>query len=151
MHVIRTAWFLIVLVLAAVRPAVAAEQGEVVIETAEGRRHIFRVEVVSTREEMAFGLMYRTHLAPDAGMLFLYPSPRETSFWMENTYLPLDMLFIDEHGVIRNIAERTVPLSTTAVPSRGEVIAVLEVNGGTSERLGISVGDRVTWELVDQR
>lgn len=70
---------------------------------------------------------------------------------MENTYLPLDMLFIDEHGVIRNIAERTVPLSTTAVPSRGEVIAVLEVNGGTSERLGISVGDRVTWELVDQR
>ena len=91
------------------------------------------------------GLMFRTALAPDAGMLFLYPTPRETSFWMQNTYLPLDMLFIDEDGVIRHIAERTVPLSTTPVPSNGPVRAVLEVNGGTSDRLGIAVGDRVSW------
>jgi len=127
------------------RPAVAAEQSDLVVETAEGRAHAFTVEVVTTPQEMALGLMFRTQLAPDAGMLFIYPSPRETSFWMQNTYLPLDMLFIGEDGVIHHIAKRTVPMSTTPVPSNGPVRAVLEVNGGTTDRLGIATGDRVSW------
>lgn len=138
---------LALLLLGLVRPATAAEQAELSIVTAEGRTHLFTVEVVSTPQEMALGLMYRTELAADAGMLFVYPSPRETSFWMQNTYLPLDMLFIDADGVIHHIAERTIPLSTTPVPSRGAAQAVLELNGGTSERLGIAIGDRVTWSM----
>ena len=146
----RRAFAFIVLFLLAVRSAVAAEQADLRIVSAEGRTHLFSVEVVSTPQEMAIGLMYRTEMAPDAGMLFLYPSPRETSFWMQNTYLPLDMLFIDTEGVIHHIAERTVPLSTTPIPSRGPVQAVLELNGGTSERLGIAVGDRVSWSILEE-
>jgi uncharacterized protein len=137
-----------VLLIAAIGSARAAEQAEVSIATGEGRTHVFAVEVVSTPQEMAMGLMFRTELAPDAGMLFLYPTPRETSFWMQNTYLPLDMLFIDEDGVIRHIAERTIPRSTTPIPSNGPVSAVLEINGGTSDRLGIAIGDRVSWPAI---
>lgn len=130
----------------AILPSHAAELGEVTIETAEGRVHVFQVEIVTTPEEMALGLMFRRELAADAGMLFVYEEARETAFWMQNTFLPLDMLFINEDGSIRHIAERTVPLSTASVPSQGPVRAVLEINGGTSERLGISIGDRVRWE-----
>ena len=130
----------------AILPARAAELGEVTIETSEGRVHVFRVEIVTTPEEMALGLMFRRELAADAGMLFVYEEARETSFWMQNTFLPLDMLFINADGSIRHIAERTIPLSTASVPSHGPVRAVLEVNGGTSERLGISVGDQVYWD-----
>lgn len=129
----------------AIMPAHAVELGEVTIETSEGRVHVFQVEIVSTPEEMALGLMFRQELAADAGMLFVYEEARETSFWMQNTFLPLDMLFINADGTIRHIAERTVPLSTASVPSHGPVRAVLEINGGTSERLGINVGDHVRW------
>ncbi len=133
--------------LAIAPAATAAEQATLVVETAEGRSHAFSVEVVTTPQEMALGLMYRTQLAADAGMLFVYPAPRETSFWMQNTYLPLDMLFINDDGVIHHIAKRTVPLSTAPVPSNGPVRAVLEINGGASDRLGIAPGDRVSWEM----
>jgi hypothetical protein len=123
----------------------AMELGTLSIETAAGGTHAFDVEIVSTPQEMAVGLMFRQQMAPDAGMLFVYPSARETSFWMKNTLLPLDMLFVGDDGIIHHIAERTVPLSTTPVPSHGPTRAVLELNGGTSDRLGIAAGDRLVW------
>lgn len=135
------------LCLGMAQAALAMEQGEVVIRTPEGVSHSFAVEIVETPQEMAMGLMFRQSLAADAGMLFLYSTPRETSFWMKNTFLPLDMLFIGEDGVVHHIAERTVPQSTASVPSNGPVRAVLEVNGGTSDRLGIVEGSIATWTV----
>lgn len=106
-------------------------------------RHQFKIEIATTGEAQARGLMFRRTLAPDAGMLFVYPVNGPIRMWMKNTYLPLDMLFVDDSGRITHIAERTVPHSTKIIRSNGPVRAVLEVNGGTASRLGITKGDRV--------
>ncbi|RMD64741.1 MAG: DUF192 domain-containing protein [Alphaproteobacteria bacterium] len=119
------------------------EREALIIETAQGVRHAFTVEVAVTPEQKAQGLMFRRTLAPDAGMLFLYRIEWPVAMWMKNTYIPLDMLFIGRDGRIRDIAERTVPGSLQAIAPDAPVLAVLELNGGTVERLGIKVGDRV--------
>ena len=111
----------------------------------DGRAHRFLVEVARTPEEQARGLMHRQSLAPDRGMLFPYSPPQQTGFWMKNTYIPLDMIFIRADRTIANVAENTVPLSLELVPSDGPVIAVLEIAGGRSAELGIKAGDRVEW------
>jgi uncharacterized membrane protein (UPF0127 family) len=105
--------------------------------------HVFAVELASTPEEHAKGLMYRRQLPEGQGMLFDFHREQPTSFWMKNTYIPLDMIFIRGDGRILRIAENTVPLSETLVPSGGPVRAVLEVNAGTAKKLGIAPGDRV--------
>ena len=105
--------------------------------------HRFIVETARTSDEMRRGLMFREHLAPDHGMLFVYDEDQVASFWMKNTLIPLDLLFIDRSGRIVRIHERAVPLSTAIISSGEPVRAVLEVNGGTAGRLGIEVGDRV--------
>ena len=105
--------------------------------------HIFSVEVVDNDADRAKGLMYRKELAEGRGMLFDFHRDQEVSFWMQNTYIPLDMIFIRGDGQILRIEENTVPLSTRMIPSRGAVRAVLEVIGGTSRKLGIAPGDRV--------
>ena len=105
--------------------------------------HRFTVEIARTSDEMRHGLMFREHLAPDHGMLFLYDEDQIASFWMKDTLIPLDLLFIDRSGRIVRIHERAVPLSTAIISSREPVRAVLEVNGGTARRLGIEIGDRV--------
>jgi uncharacterized protein len=115
----------------------------VTVETASGARHRFTVEVATTPAQTAQGLMFRRQMAADAGMLFLFDPPENAVFWMKNTYIPLDMIFIAPDGRILNIAERTVPLTETPVPAAGLTRAVLEVNGGTAARLGIKPGDRV--------
>lgn len=109
-----------------------------------GREHRFSVEVARTPREHSQGLMFRRRMAPDAGMLFVYDPPRPVSMWMRNTYLPLDMLFIAKDGRVSRIVERTVPLSEENIPSRGTVRAVLELNAGTADRLGIKPGATVT-------
>jgi uncharacterized membrane protein (UPF0127 family) len=109
----------------------------------EGGRHEFTVELATTPAQMAQGLMYRRALAPDAGMLFDYGTTQPVSFWMRNTYIPLDMIFISDTGRVAAIHERAVPLSEQPIPSPVPVRAVLEVNGGTAARLGIKPGDRV--------
>ena len=114
-------------------------------------RHQFKIEVAATGDAQARGLMFRRTLAPDAGMLFVYPSTAPLTMWMKNTYLPLDMLFIDDAGRITHFVERTVPLSTKIVRSNGPARAVLEVNGGTVSRLGIVKGDRVIHPFFEQR
>jgi uncharacterized membrane protein (UPF0127 family) len=117
---------------------------ELVIGSSGGPRH-FTVEVATTDEQRERGLMFRQDMAPDAGMLFLYPAPREITMWMENTVLPLDMIFFGSDGKIIRIAERTVPFSTAVIASEGDARGVVEVNGGTAERLGIRVGDKVEY------
>lgn len=122
--------------------AAATGAGDLTIETAKGPQH-FSVELATTPAQRALGLMYRQDMAAGAGMLFIYPEEQPVAFWMKNTLIPLDMLFIGADGHIRRIAERTVPLTDTAIPSVYPVKAVLEINGGTVERLGIRPGDVV--------
>ena len=110
-----------------------------------GRTHRFTVEVARTPEEQATGLMNRQSLAPDRGMIFLYPAPQPASFWMKNTLIPLDMIFIRPDGTIARIEANTVPLSLDPVPSLEPVSAVLELAGGRAAELGIKAGDRVQW------
>ncbi|WP_294215995.1 DUF192 domain-containing protein [uncultured Sphingomonas sp.] len=121
----------------------------ITIASANGT-HNFTVERAVTPAEQERGLMYRTDLKPDGGMLFWpYPpeggGPRQASFWMKNTPTPLDILFIRADGTIATIAENTVPFSETPVLSREPVAAVLELVGGRAADLGIAEGDKVTW------
>ena len=107
--------------------------------------HRFTVEVARTPQEQAAGLMHRQSLAPDRGMLFPYDPPQPASFWMKNTLIPLDIIFIRADGTIARIAANTVPLSLDPVPSLEPVAAVLEIAGGRAAELGIAPGDRVEW------
>lgn len=116
------------------------------IETATGR-HDFRVEVASTPPQWEQGLMFRQSLAPDAGMLFDFKAVSPVSMWMKNTFIPLDMVFIDAQGRIINIAERTVPQSLEPVSAAAPARAVLELNAGTASRLAIRPGDRVLFPI----
>ncbi|MBO9698261.1 MAG: DUF192 domain-containing protein [Sphingopyxis sp.] len=113
---------------------------------AAGKAHVFNVEVARTDEEQARGLMFRTGLPADGGMLFPFEKPRIASFWMKNTLIPLDMVFIRADGSIDRIAENSIPESLEPVVSGGEVSAVLELAGGTAARLGIDETARVTWK-----
>jgi uncharacterized membrane protein (UPF0127 family) len=103
-------------------------------------RHRFSIEIADDPAEQARGLMFRPTLAADAGMLFIFDPPRPAHFWMRNTMIPLDMIFIDDAGRVESIAERPDTFSDRVSSSRGPVRAVLEVNGGVSRLLGISPG-----------
>ncbi len=134
------------------RPAAEAPspQEELVIESS-GRRHLFSVEVARDEAAHERGLMYRRHLAPDHGMLFDFGRPRPAAMWMRNTYIPLDILFIDGVGRITKIHPQAQPHDETPIESNGRVRAVLELPGGTSERLGLKVGDRIRHPLFRVR
>lgn len=118
----------------------------VVIDTAAGGHYRFTVEMAVTVDQQRRGLMYRRKLAPDAGMLFVFPQQQTTSFWMKNTFLTLDMIFIGEDGVVAGVHAGAVPLSEAAIPSPGPVKAVLEIGGGIAARLGVRRGDIVRHE-----
>ena len=131
-------------------PAVQAQSGlvtferdELTIETAAGERHSFDVEMALEPAQQAQGLMYRREMAERAGMLFVVRPARVLSMWMKNTFIPLDMLFIDADGRITKVVERTVPMSLTSISSDRPVNGVLELNAGTASRLTIGPGDRV--------
>lgn len=119
------------------------------IVTQEDVRHDFTVELAQSPEQRALGLMYRQELAEDHGMLFIYPRSNEASMWMKNTYISLDMLFIDARGRVVKIAERTEPRSLRAISSGRPVRAVLELKGGTAERLGLTAGAQVEHSAFD--
>ena len=121
----------------------------VTVRSAGGPR-VFTVEVARTPEEQTRGLMFRADIPRDGGMLFApYPpdggAPREASFWMKNTPLPLDIVFIDHAGHIVSIARDTTPLSETPIPSEAPAKGVLELNAGTAAALDIGPGDRVVY------
>lgn len=110
----------------------------------KGKTHRFTIEVATSNEQLSRGLMYRTSLEADHGMLFIFPSPQPVSMWMKNTHLPLDMLFIDEKGHIISIAENTKPESTEIIRLELPTKAVLELAGGQSNKRGIGIGDVVS-------
>jgi uncharacterized membrane protein (UPF0127 family) len=111
----------------------------------DGKVHRFRVEVARTDAQQAMGLMFRTEMGPDEGMLFPSERPQARSFWMKNTVIPLDLMFVGPDGLITNIAANAVPYSLEPIPSAGAAIAVLELRGGRAAELGIRPGARVTW------
>lgn len=113
------------------------------IHAATGQGHVFRVWIADTPERQQQGLMFVRDLPADEGMLFVNRQPRPSGMWMKNTYIALDMLFIDERGRVVRIFERTVPHSLEVLESDGPVKAVLELRGGEVMRRGIRVGDRV--------
>lgn len=135
--------------LMAAAPRLSRAQGLETFKTAKlaiqsgGKRNTFTVELAMTDRQQMQGLMYRRTLAPDAGMLFDYKTPTRITMWMRNTFIPLDMIFIGVDGTIVDIAERAVPQSEEIIPTRKPARAVLEVNGGTVQRLGIKIGDVV--------
>jgi uncharacterized membrane protein (UPF0127 family) len=108
-------------------------------------KHQFKVEVASTRKEQIKGLMFRTEMGSDEGMIFPIDPPRMQSFWMKNTVIPLDIIYIGSDHRILNIVEEAVPYSEAPLFSRGAAIGVLELNGGRAKQLGIVAGDKVEW------
>lgn len=111
----------------------------------DGATRRFIVEVARTPDQQARGLMFRRSLGPSEGMIFPFELPRPASFWMRNTLIPLDMIFIREDGTIARIAANTVPHSEESVTSGEPVASVLEIRGGRAAELGIDEGDRVNW------
>ncbi len=113
------------------------------IVTRGGKRHDFQVEMALNEAQQTIGLMFRTSVPADGGMLFDWGAPRDSSMWMRNTVSALDMLFINADGTVHRIAEDTVPGSLAIIESRGPVRATLELAAGTARRLDIRVGDKV--------
>jgi uncharacterized protein len=107
--------------------------------------HRFTVEIAATPDQQEHGLMFRPKVAPNEGMIFPMAPPRVATFWMRNTMVPLDMVFIRANGTIARIAVNTVPYSLNEVSSYEPVTAVLELAGGRTVELGIRANDRVTW------
>ncbi len=139
---------LAVLSCASRTPDARSPDAQVVIETTSGARHTVLVEVVRTDAERAKGLMHRRELAPDAGMLFLFEETAAHPFWMKNTLIPLDMIFIGEDGRVAGIVARAVPGDLSPRSAGGPSRYVLEVNGGWAEAHGVGAGDRVRFENV---
>ena len=139
------------LAVAGLASAGGAESGaleRLTIETAAGE-HVVMVEVARTDQERGIGLMHRTELAPDRGMLFDFGATRPVTMWMKNTLIPLDMFFAESDGRIVTIAERTTPLSERRIRSGQPVRFVLEMIGGSAQRLGIAPGDRLRHALIE--
>ena len=97
----------------------------------------FKVELAATPEARSKGLMYREFLPQSSGMLFFYEKPSPVSFWMKDTFIPLDMLFIDVIGIIKKVHQKSIPLSTELILGGDDILAVLEINAGLSELYGI--------------
>jgi uncharacterized membrane protein (UPF0127 family) len=127
-------------------PSAAGLSQTILCITSGTKKHTFTVEIARSSMEQAKGLMFRTELADDAGMIFPFPEPKVASFWMKNTVIPLDIIFVRENGTIESIAENTIPYSTEPVSAGEAVVSVLELRGGLTSELGIKAGDRVIWQ-----
>jgi uncharacterized protein len=145
----RLFMFLTMVLLGGLLPVSAAEPRplERLKITSGNGDHAFKVEVVRQETDRNRGLMFRRKLAKDHGMLFDYDPPQLVGFWMKNTYIPLDIIFIGADGRIIRIAANTTPHSLEHIPSGGPTRGVLEINGGLSAKLGIKAGDRVAHPL----
>lgn len=131
--------------LLAAQPLAVAAQGaacrdDQVLFRLDGGQARFSVEIADEPAEMQLGLMHRESMPASAGMLFVYPSPRPAVFWMKDTLLPLDMIFIDQTGTVTRVHENAVPRDETPIPGGDSVLMVLEINGGLARRIGIVPG-----------
>ena len=124
--------------------ASAAGTDTLILETASGE-HRYTVEIASSDRERAKGLMFRRSLPETGGMIFIYDPPQPVAMWMRNTYISLDMIFIAPDGTVRRIETNTEPFSTDIIPSGGAVAAVLELNAGEADKVGLKPGDRVVF------
>ncbi len=124
-------------------PLSAFPQSLLAIRTADGRVINFKIWTADTPRRDEQGLMFVHDMDDHAGMLFLFPAGEPVTMWMKNTYMPLDMVFIDDHARIAHIAKHTTPLSLDLISAPGPTRAVLELKGGISDRFGIGIGDRV--------
>jgi uncharacterized membrane protein (UPF0127 family) len=122
--------------------AASCETGRVDLRGDWGQAR-FSVEVADSAAERSRGLMHRQSLARSAGMLFVYERPQTVSFWMRNTLIPLDMIFMDGSGVVRRIHENAIPLDETGIRGGSDIQFVLEINGGLASSLGIEVGSEL--------
>ena len=127
---------------------VVFENGNLTVESA-GAEHVFAIEIADSFEETSQGLMFRESIPKDYGMLFDFGTPREPQMWMKNTLIPLDMLFLDENGVIVAIAENAQPHSLRRISPGMPVKAVFEVNGGLTTELEIAPGDIIRHEIFN--
>ena len=145
--------FLSVAVCCVILLGVAACRAEprVTIATRDGRQIGFAVEIADTPSKRALGLQYRNDLAPDRGMIFLFPVESIQSFWMKNTPLPLDMIFINRDLKIVGIVEQTVPFSLDSRSVNAPSQFVLEINGGLAKRHGMNAGDSVRFDNIPQQ
>ena len=144
---VRRAGALLAVLMVATPLAACSDEGRLVLHSATGD-HAFNVEVVDTPESRAKGLMFREELADDAGMLFDFKQEREVSFWMSNTLIPLDMIFVGADGVVKTIHVNARPQDLTSIPSQVPVQFVLEIPGGRTEELGIKPGDTMEHDRV---
>ncbi len=134
---------------AAAEEAIPFASDALEVITADNRSWTFQVDLAVTPAQRSRGLMFRKTMAEDEGMLFLFDREAPRSFWMKNTYLPLDIIFLDRRGVIVSITANAQPLNETVIPSGVPAAGVLEVLAGTSRRLGIETGDRVVYRAFD--
>ncbi|ABI61821.1 DUF192 domain-containing protein [Granulibacter bethesdensis] len=130
------------------KPQPEMKREPLIVHTHDGRSVPFKVEVAHTVDQQTIGLMWRTSVPADGGMLFDWNAPRNSQMWMRNTLVPLDMVFINEDGTIHAIAENTVPRSLSVIDSNGPVRATLELAAGTTEKNDIRVGDRITTPAI---
>jgi len=141
--------FLLVLFGVAEAPTARAQELEKLEFVTKSGAHAFSVEVMRTPDQQAKGLMFRRYLPEDRGMLFAFGRNEPVFMWMKNTYIPLDMVFVDRHGVVASIATDTEPFSERTIASGPPVWAVVELNAGAAAKIGLAVGDRVRHPLFD--
>ena len=127
--------------------AAVADENKLTLHTGTGD-YDFNISVVDTPESRAKGLMYVTELANDAGMLFDFKEERGVSFWMRNTFIPLDMIFVDAKGIVKNVHVNAHPHDPTGIPSDGPVQYVLEIPGGRSVEIGLKPGDKMDHDRI---
>ncbi len=149
--------FAIIFLSLFVRPSSAQEKSsqypheQVTIETASGQKHFFDMEIAKTAEQRERGLMFRRSMPKDSGMMFIFWPPETVVFWMKNTHMPLDMLFVRADGAIVKIVSNAKPLDLSIQSSNENVIAVIELNGGEAQRRSIKPGDKVLAKVLMER
>ncbi len=143
----HTKWLPLFLLLAACQPKPPEREALQVLSG--GTTHAFQVEIADDEQERETGLMNRDSLPAGQGMLFLFPDARERAFWMKNTHIPLDIIYISKSGEVISIQKNTMPMNETPLHSFGPAAAVLEINGGQADVLGIKPGDRITHRFFE--
>lgn len=124
------------------------KEGELYFQSASGGKAISKIDIekAETDVERIQGLMFRKSMPEEQGMLFLFEQSEQQGFWMRNTYIPLDIIYVDENNVITTIHENAKPLDEKSLPSNGPAKYVVEVNGGYAKKYGIKVGDKISWQ-----
>jgi len=143
-------WALVALFVFSTQTAWAACRDDVATLRGEFGKARFSIELADTPRERAQGLMFRETMPQSAGMLFVYPRPQRAAFWMKNTLIPLDMIFMDARGVVTHIHHQAVPGDLTSVLGGDRVLLVLEINGGLAKRMGITPGAQLQHGAVPQ-